>query len=283
MTISIEKRLLAVISHYWQKFQINTVGRLFVTQQAQFLRHALNSIRLPSEMPSLRIAITAHVYYVELAPDIIRLRNLFDGFVPVFLTAPLDRSDQLLDLVRDMPNVFVFPCENRGRDIAPFLSLLAAGTFDAFDAVLKLHTKRSPHLIDGNLRRKLLFSMLCGERFATYRLLASFQDPATGLVGWEKTYRTDPWFWMANRARVHDVAERMNATCYAKLGFFEGSMFWFRPKAIDAIRDLQLPSEAFEAEAGQLDGTLHHAVERCFTIAAWARGYTVRDISGRIL
>lgn len=283
MTISIEKRLLAVASHYWQKFQINTLGRLFVTRPAQSLRHALNSIRTPPGIPHLRIAITAHVYYVELAPDIIRLRNLFDGLVPVFLTAPLDRSDQLIDLVRDMPNVFVFPCENRGRDIAPFLSLLGAGTFDAFDAVLKLHTKRSPHLIDGNLRRKLLFSMLCGERFATYRLLEAFKDPATGLVGWEKTYRTDPWFWMANRARVLDVAERMDAGRYAKLGFFEGSMFWFRPKAIDAVRDLRLPSEAFEAEAGQLDGTLHHAIERCFTIAAWARGYTVRDISGRIL
>ncbi len=75
--------------------------------------------------------------------------------------------------------------------------------------------------------------------------------------------------------RAPDDAER--------LGFFEGSMFWNRPAALSALRSLELTQADFEPEAGQLDGTLHHAIEGCFTIAAWAGGFVVRDLNGRVL
>jgi rhamnosyltransferase len=204
--------------------------------------------------------------------------------VPVHLTVPVDRLEQALRLVEAVPDVVVHGCENRGRDIAPFLSVLNSGVLDQFDAVLKLHTKRSPHLLDGEIRRKMLFSMLCGSRDATSRALAAFENPTTGLVGWAACYRADPPYWMSNETRVRAIAARMNASAEAtRLGFFEGSMFWFRPAALAALRELKLQPEDFEPEERQLDGTLHHAVERCFTIAAWTRGFTVRDLRGRVL
>ncbi|MDU0343593.1 rhamnan synthesis F family protein [Bosea rubneri] len=276
-------RLRAIARHYWQKLKANTLGRLFISDAGRKLRSQVAAIRPLPPHPKVRVAITAHVFYLDLAKEIIALRDIFPDPVPVFLTVPLDRAEELSRIVAGFPDVVLFPSENRGRDIAPFFSLLESGALDGFDAVLKLHTKRSPHLIDGDLRRKLLFAMLCGERSAAYRTLKAFEEPDTGLVGWRDSYRSDPVFWMANKARVHEIAERMNAEDFVKLGFFEGSMFWFRPKALDALRELRLKSDAFEAEAGQLDGTLHHAIERCFSIAAWGRGYTVRDLRGHLL
>ena len=200
------------------------------------------------------------------------------------LTVPKDRAAQARDLVEGITGVVVHPSENRGRDIAPFIALLDDGVFDDYDAVLKLHTKRSLHLWDGEVRRKLLYMMLAGERNATWRMLAAFEAKDTGLVGWEASYRTAGPYWMANEARVRDVAAKMRAPEEAvRLGFFEGSMFWFRPAALAALRSLQLSQADFEPEAGQLDGTLHHAIERCFTIAAWAGGFVVRDLNGRVL
>lgn len=276
-------RLRAIARHYWQKLKANTLGRLFISEGGRGLRRRIAAIGPQPARPEVRIAITAHVFYLDLAKEIIALRDIFPELIPVFLTVPFDRAEDLSRIVADVPGVVLFPCENRGRDIAPFLALLQSGALDGFDAVLKLHSKRSPHLIDGELRRKLLFAMLCGERSATYRMLKAFEEPDTGLVGWRDSYRSDPVFWMTNRARVYDIAERMQAADVLNLGFFEGSMFWFRPKALDALRELNLTPDAFEAEAGQLDGTLHHAIERCFTIAAWSRGYTVRDLHGRML
>ncbi len=189
-----------------------------------------------------------------------------------------------MQLTEGMSGVTIHPCQNRGRDIAPFIELLNAGTFDGCDAVLKLHTKRSPHLLDGEIRRKLLFTMLAGERNQTLRTLALFETAETGLVGWSACYRNALPYWMGNEARVRAIAARMNApTDAVQLGFFEGSMFWFRPAALKRLKALDLTPEDFEHEARQLDGTLHHAIERCFTIAAWADDFIVRGIDGKIL
>jgi rhamnosyltransferase len=281
--IAMSDRLRAITRHYWQKLKANTVGRLFISEAGRTLRRQVAAMGPQPSRPDVRIAITAHIFYLDLAEEIIALRGIFPDIVPIYFTVPFDRAEKLSRMVADVPGVAIFPCENRGRDIAPFLALLQSGVLDGFDAVLKLHSKRSPHLIDGDLRRRLLFAMLCGERSATYRMLKSFERPDTGLVGWADSYRSDPVFWMDNREQVQQIAKRMQASDFIKLGFFEGSMFWFRPKALDALRELDLTSEAFEPESGQLDGTLHHAIERCFTIAAWSRGYTVRDLRGRTL
>lgn len=274
-------RLRAYVRHVWQKVATLTIGAAFVTPAGRRARAALAGP--PLRTPKVRTAIVAHVYYLDLVDEILECRAALPDEPPLFFTVPKDRVEPALARMAGVPGVTIVPCENRGRDIAPFLTLLRSGLLDPFDAVLKLHTKRSPHLLDGNIRRKLLFHMLCGERNATARALNAFEKSDTGMVGWHDCWREAPAYWMRNEPRVREIGARMEAGEALRLGFFEGSMFWFRPKALGALRELALTPEDFEAEAGQTDGTLHHAVERCFTIAAWARGFTVRDMKGRLL
>lgn len=277
-------RSRAFVRHVLQKIAALTLGALFVSRSGQRLWALATRWRTPVTPPDVRTAILAHAYYVDMIPEILACRAGLHGQVTVHLTVPAERMEEALQVVGESPDVAIHACENRGRDIAPFLSILNSGLLDSFDAVLKLHTKRSPHLLDGEIRRKMLFRMLCGSKHTTSRALAAFEDPTTGLVGWEASYRTAPPYWMLNEARVRAIASRMNAPADTiRLGFFEGSMFWFRPSALAALRELAFSPEDFEPEARQLDGTLHHAVERCFTIAARARGYSVRDLKGRIL
>lgn len=281
--VSFDVRARAIARHFWQKLMANTIGRFFISHTGKRVRAQIASLRKPIRPPRVRVAIVAHVYYLDLACEIVALREIFPDIVPVHLTVPVDKAEELGKIVAGIPAITLHPSENRGRDIAPFLSVLESGELDQYDAVLKLHTKRSPHLLDGEIRRKLLFAMLCGERNATFRALAAFENPETGMVGWRDCYRTSSPYWMANEKTVRAVSARMQASDAVRLGFFEGSMFWFRPSAFAALRELNLKPADFEPEERQLDGTLHHAVERCFTIAAWARGFVVRDLRGRLL
>ncbi len=274
----------AFARHVYQKIAALTIGRAFVSPGGQAVRRRLAGLRAPRRAPALRLAIVVHAYYPEILDEVLACRGVLPGKVPLHVTVPPERAELARRTLAGVEDVAIHVCENRGRDIWPFVSLLTAGSLDGYDAVLKIHTKRSPHLLDGDIRRKLLFTMLCGERNATLKALAAFEQPTTGIVGWAACWRGAPPYWMGNRARVGELARRMNAgEAASRLGFFEGSMFWLRPEALAALKDLGLSAAEFEAEAGQVDGTLHHALERCFTIAAWSRGFEVRDLDGQEL
>jgi lipopolysaccharide biosynthesis protein len=61
--------------------------------------------------------------------------------------------------------------------------------------------------------------------------------------------------------------------------FPAGSMYWFRISALAGLDDLLLEEDAFELEAGQLDGTLAHSVERIVLLYASTLGYGVEELS----
>lgn len=274
----------AYVRHVLQKVVGLTVGAVFVSRFGRALRRKWPAGGDRATWPGLKVAIVAHVYYPELIGEILACREILPEGTPLFITAPPDRIAAARAGTAGRRHVYIHEHENRGRDILPFLMLLSSGALDGYDAVLKLHTKRSPHLLDGEIRRKLLFDKLCGNWNATCRFLTAFADASTGIVGWGQCWRATRSYWMANEALVRELAGLMQAPDAAtRLGFFEGTMFWFRPAAFAALRELKLQPEDFEPEARQLDGTVHHAVERCFTIAAWSRGFTVRDLRGHTL
>jgi len=256
---------------------------LFVSPPAQSVRRLVGRFRRTPDISSLKIAITAHAFYPELIKEIIACRKIFQPDIPVHLTVPESRLAEAEQQTVGHDNITIHAVSNRGRDIAPFLAVLQSGVLDNYDAVLKLHTKRSPHLPNGDNRRRAIFLTLSGERYTTYRALSSFLDSTTGMVGMSGLYRTLPAFMMGNEKKVEAIARKMGAEGPLLHGFFEGSMFWFRPTALAPLRVQGFQSEDFEPEKGQLDATLHHAIERCFTMAVWQSGMDVRDLNGNRL
>jgi lipopolysaccharide biosynthesis protein len=275
-------------------------GKLFLTRPAQAVwqRRPVDSSEYSEtvnrEVQHVRLAVVAHVYYPELLDEVLACWSCVNAIsaewepnhvVPLHLTTVDDRADDLAERLAALGNpvVRVHVTPNRGRDIAPFVGLLNRGVFDEYDAVLKLHTKQSLHLWGGSLRRRLLFKLLAGTPRQVGQVHRLFRDKTVGMVGWRASFRRKPSWWMANEARVRSLAPRTMPHIEVTTGFFEGSMFWFRPAALTAVRSLALQQEAFEDELGQTDGTLHHAIERMFTLSAWAGGYLVLDLSGRRL
>jgi len=266
----------------YKTFEI-LAGTVFLSPPGQTMWQASLGLCKPSSAPSVRTAMVAHVFYPELLGEVLACWRRLPCGTPLHLSVPHEKIGELRTRLGGADGIVVHEVANRGRDIAPFLSVLSSGALEGYDAVLKLHTKRSPHLRTGDLRRRLLFTMLAGHPTHVRRILRVFADASVGHAGWHWMWRTRASYWHANEPAVRSVMDRMAPGTPVTLAFFEGSMFWFRPAALDPLRRLGLTADDFDAEAGQTDGALHHAVERCFGLAARAAGYQTTDLRGRTI
>lgn len=256
---------------------------VFLSRPIQALRSWILARTMPPVPANGHYAVIAHVFYPDLWPEIVAVWSALPAGSRLIVTVPSDKAEEVRIAIQGVPLVEVHEYENRGRDLAPFIALLNAGLLGRFDAVLKIHTKKSPHLIKGELRRKLLFAALAGSIGNVRRIIAHFDDPRVGLVGLAPLFRTSRPFWMGNLDVVGRLCRRMQPNGEPVLGFFEGSMFWVRPAALAPIRSAALQTHEFDVEAGQLDGTLHHGLERVIAISARAAGFDTLSIRGHPL
>jgi rhamnosyltransferase len=252
---------------------------LYLAGEARLRGHGTGA----APVAGLRTGMLAHVFYPDLMDEIIACRANLPGDAVCHITAPQDVAAALAGRIDGMPGFHLHVVENRGRDIAPFLAVLRSGALDGLDAVLKIHSKRSLHLSHGGLLRRAMFTALAGSPGTVSRILGLMADPTIGMVGWRRVFLTRLRHWHTNRSRVEELAGRLDPPVRPDLAFFGGSMFWFRPKALAAVAALPVAADDFEVEAGQIDGTLHHALERLFAIAAAGAGYRVTDTEGGVL
>ena len=223
--------------------------------------------------------MVAHVYYPELWSEIADRIALVPGEVDVVVTLVRDRAAGLAAGIRERwPGADVRVVENRGRDWWPLVQVLdrVAG----HDAVLKLHTKRTPHLPWGEAWRGDLLDGVCGSTEQVdqiLRLLVS--DPRVGIVAPPRNVLGREF--VGNNAGGLSGLVRRSGVAYrpAELWFPAGSMFWARPEVVLALADLDLTAEEFGVESGAIDGTAAHALERYLGVVAAARGLAVVESS----
>jgi lipopolysaccharide biosynthesis protein len=216
------------------------------------------------------VAVCLHLFYPELWPLLHAQLRLIPEPWDLFVTVPhFAATPAWQQIAADQPRVRFVPLPNRGRDVAPWLHLLRSGALDGYDAVCKLHGKRSPHMQGGDAWRDALWQALVGDGANVAAIVARFRaDPALGLLGPAASWRllADAAGWAKNKHNVDLLAKRQGLAAPAPgQRFFAGTMFWFRPAALAAWRESPAADE-FPLEMGQTEGTLAHAVERCIAL-----------------
>ncbi|WP_055663361.1 glycoside hydrolase family 99-like domain-containing protein [Jannaschia seosinensis] len=227
-----------------------------------------------------RFAVVIHLYYLDIWDEFETVLSEagieFDLFVTI--THFAEGSVELRDRIRAAhPEAVVVLMPNHGRDIFPFVHLVGAGLLSGYEAVCKIHSKRSPHRVDGDAWRNHLVTGLLPAVGTPDLLEAFLDDPSASLwVADGQHYRETQW-WGSNLVTTDHMLRRIEiAADPERLSFPAGSMYWLKPALVDMIRGLQLTETDFEPERRQVDGTTAHAFER-------ALGYMAEDGGRRIV
>lgn len=175
------------------------------------------------------------------------------------------------------PDAYIRLVENRGRDILPFVQMYRLIHRLGYQAVCKLHTKRSVYRTDGRELLEGLLGPLVGSAQVVQQALQRFEnDPNLGMQVPERFLLKVTRRNTASNLRNLDWLEQLTNVPYGYRDFAAGTMFWFRPDALAPL--LRLQPHFFELEQGLADGTLAHAIERMMTSWTRSQGYTVARI-----
>jgi len=239
---------------------------------------------LPLESPS-RVAAVVHVYYANLLPEILRNLESIPVEFDLFVTNASGRVVSIdPDSIALLQNVRVLDVANHGRDILPLVSLVNAGLLDPYELIVKVHTKesawRAQHDLGGSgaAWRDELLGGLLGTSANVERILSAFAErPELGVITSGGSV-LGPEYWGDNQAVAHTLMRRIELGFdESQLRFPAGSMYWIRGFLLQGLRALNLSAADFEKEAGQVNSTTAHALERMVGLLTAEAGQSVEE------
>lgn len=228
-------------------------------------------------------AVILHLYYTDMWEEIFGYLANLDWDFDLFISIPREAAFSEERILRKHKHAYIYRCQNRGRDIAPFLRILAAINSLGYKYALKVHTKRSSHRQDGDIWRQDLYGKLAGSRELVDNIKITFDKLANiGIFAPNGHIVPSTFYWGQNAEKVKKLA-RLAGIPYKNeiFQFIAGSMFWFRPTAFQSLVDLNLTDMDFEPEQGQVDGTMAHAVERFFGLMIKHEGLDIFEFSDK--
>ncbi len=242
------------------------------------------SIQAPlAQDRSNSVAVIVHCFYMDVFEEILQRLKGFPRQFHLYVTVPPDRAKSAREVLQKCGmTAKVIETQNRGRDVLPFLKAVRLARGYGHDLVLKLHTKKSVHRDDGHVWRNDMFDQLL-EHENSERILSAYDaDERLGLVGPDGHVVSMDTYIGSNRESIVELAGHMGLTSVKdimRIPFVAGTMFYVRIAAIDRLVNLRLNDFDFDVEAGQIDGTLAHAVERAFGISCVLSGMQVASLA----
>jgi len=228
------------------------------------------------------VLVVAHVHYPELWDDIGERLTRIPAPFDLIVTLTRRHGERAADrIAAAYPRAHVEVVPNQGRDWAPLISLANRGLLGGYQAVAKVHTKRSEHRLKGHRwRLDLLDGVLPGPVAISRAIELLTEDDRIGMIV-PTGHISGPGHWGSDRAVVEALASRLPLPFHPdRLAFPAGSMFWCRSTLLDRLGELALSVHHFELEVGQYDGTTAHGLERLVGVMCTAEGLDLVEQAG---
>lgn len=259
----------------WDRIMATAIGSRQSRDRELFGNNHQTPARPAAEMP---LGIVIHAFYPEVLSEIITICDAIPTDFQFYVSTVPQKYEAVHTTLTEQKRPFrLFSFTNRGRDVLPLLKIMAAMVDDGVEVFAKVHTKRSLHRTDGVAWRKLLYEAVIGREAFSHAIAAMREDPRIGLLGPVDHFVSMRTYLGRNFVGVSRCAEAFgaNPSTVFDLGFFAGTMFVARLGALRPLLDFGFADEDFEPEAGQIDGTLAHVIERILTICVTSGGYMV--------
>lgn len=246
----------------------------------------LKASRFALVSSQFRVAIVAHIYHEELIEEYCEYFNnipfTFDLYISTKSTA-VAHIKKVAGTLQKARKIEVRSVVNKGRDIGPFL-VEFKNAYPQYDLVCFVHSKKNnTYNKYGQSWRKYLLSNLLGSSSNINTILDYFsQNQQLGFV-YTSDYPSIRNFigWGQNFEKATKLAKKLHIQLdkNKKPVYPSGSMFWFRPKALKSLFDLNLDLNDFEDKSeNMVDGTLAHAIERLFLYVVTKNKYKHRQV-----
>lgn len=242
----------------------------------------INQVLPPSTLPTKKIAIQAHIFYPDLAYELVALLNDFPVQFDLLISTPHAESEKLLrgifNALPKLNELDILVTPNRGRDLGPLLYGFGEKLLQ-YDFFAHVHTKKSvgSNSIGNAWREYLLGNLLDASNQRILKILGLLEK--NGMVYPRKFPLIDVenCQWGCNLPVAEEFCRSANLPLPPP-GFIEfpaGSMFWAKTAALKPLIDKPFLVDEFEEELGQTDNTIMHALERSLSHIALSQGYSI--------
>ena len=227
-------------------------------------------IKLKNRDSKPKVAYIVHSYHQEFINEILlRISHTGEEY-DLFVTVPRDCDYHYKPFCIN-PYSYILHVDNKGRDMLSWYELNWKIDFTQYDAVCKLHTKKT---YNAEIIRKNSFKYLIGNQATIDENIMLIRSGWSLLApGGLLTKLDSPQIGSNLDTMQKLVGEQIDLSQHS---FCEGGMFWYDPKVISKMLDFKINRNSFEPEPIQNDGCLPHALERLF-------GWCVSSQNGKIL
>lgn len=225
-----------------------------------------------------KLAVVVHAFYIDVFVELMGrfLNGTSSEAIKFYVTTvEANRIDICSCLDSCGFEYELLVVENRGRDVLPFIKILPLVYENQHHLLLKLHTKKSKHLKNGESWRNSLYDGLVFADGVSKKIEMFDQNPKLGVWTSDEHWAPMTMNFELNKDRVFEIGHKLSLPMdyILETPFPAGTMFFARTRALTPLLNLDVKDSDFEPEGGQLDGTLAHAIERAIPLCIMSAGY----------